>query len=348
MGYQMIRIRNIYYMLAYAFQVLNEDSYASIATEEFDHINDLFAAILAKGIANQIKRGLGKEYICQTNTLSSPHGKINVSASIKQLTILKKQLICEFDEFSENAYLNQILKTTAMLLIHSGNMHIQQKKALKKVMLFFDTVDTVDPNSILWSCIRYHRNNTTYKMLINICYLVMNGLLLSTRNGSQKLSTYLDDQKMHKLYEKFVLEYYKKHYPQFGAASSHIEWNIDDGTIAFLPIMKTDITLQYKGKTLIIDTKYYEHTMQANRFFDSKTMHSNNMYQIFTYVKNKDVQATGNVRGILLYAKTDEDITPDNDYMISGNKISVKTLDLNTDFTIIKKQLDGLVKELLS
>jgi 5-methylcytosine-specific restriction enzyme subunit McrC len=76
----MIKIQNIYYMLAYAFRVLNEDGYANIATEEFEHIGDLCAAILAKGIANQIKRGLGKKYICQTNALCSPCGKINVSA----------------------------------------------------------------------------------------------------------------------------------------------------------------------------------------------------------------------------------------------------------------------------
>ena len=52
----MIRIQNIYYMLAYAFQVLHEDSYQKVATEEFEYVSDLFAAILAIGIGNQIKR----------------------------------------------------------------------------------------------------------------------------------------------------------------------------------------------------------------------------------------------------------------------------------------------------
>jgi 5-methylcytosine-specific restriction enzyme subunit McrC len=341
----MIKIQNIYYMLAYAFQVLNEDSYAKIATEEFEHIGDLFAAILAKGIANQIKRGLGREYICQTNALSSPRGKIGVSASVKQRTPIKKQLVCEFDEFSENAYLNQILKTTALLLIHSEDVAVQRKKALKKVMLYFSEVDTIDHHSIKWSRICYNRNNETYKMLINICYLVIKGLLLTTHDGSRKLATYLDDQSMHRLYEKFVLEYYKKHYPQFSAAPSHIDWNVDDGVVTLLPAMKTDITLQYQGRTLIIDTKYYEHTLQTNYLFNSQTIHSNNMYQIFTYVKNKDVQNTGKVSGVLLYAKTDEALTPDNDYVIGGNKISVKTLDLNTDFTAIKRQLSALVDQ---
>ena len=62
----MIRIQNIYYMLAYAFQVLNEQGYKNIATEEFDNTAELCAAILARGISTQVKRGLGKEYIPQT------------------------------------------------------------------------------------------------------------------------------------------------------------------------------------------------------------------------------------------------------------------------------------------
>ena len=56
----MIRIQNIYYMLAYAFQVLNEQGYKNIATEEFDNTAELCAAILARGISTQVKRGLGK------------------------------------------------------------------------------------------------------------------------------------------------------------------------------------------------------------------------------------------------------------------------------------------------
>jgi 5-methylcytosine-specific restriction enzyme subunit McrC len=59
----MIKIQNIYHMLAYAFGVLNESGYRSVSDEEFEYVYDLLAAILAKGIGHQIKRGLGREYI---------------------------------------------------------------------------------------------------------------------------------------------------------------------------------------------------------------------------------------------------------------------------------------------
>ena len=42
---------------------------------------------------------------------------------------------------------------------------------------------------------------------------------------------------------------------------------------------------------------------------------------------------------MLLYAKIDEEVTPNSDYVMSGNKISVKALDLNKDFKEIKDDL---------
>ena len=52
----MIPIQNIYYMLSYAFKVLNEQGYKNMAVEKFDNTAELMAAILSKGIATQIKR----------------------------------------------------------------------------------------------------------------------------------------------------------------------------------------------------------------------------------------------------------------------------------------------------
>ena len=130
------------------------------------------------------------------------------------------------------------------------------------------------------------------------------------------------------------------------AAAAQIPWALDDGVGTFLPVMQSDIMLTQGNRVLIIDAKYYSHTMQAQ--YNVRTVHSANLYQIFTYVKNKDAElreTEHEVSGMLLYARTDEEIQPDNEYRMSGNRISVRTLDLNRKFGEIEEQLKGFVRE---
>lgn len=314
----MIPIQNVYYMLSYAFQVLNEQGYKNIATEKFNNTAELMAAILAKGIAIQIKRGLGKVYIPQTEAMSSLRGKLDITESIKTQTMLKKQMICSYDEFSVNGMMNRIIKSTVELLLKS-DISKQRKKELRKLMVYLGDVETVDLYSVNWN-MRFDRNNQTYRLLISICYLVVKGLLQTNSDGTTKLMDFLDEQRMCRLYEKFILEYYRKEHPEIIANASQILWQLDDGIGSMLPVMQTDIMLSYQEKILIIDAKYYGNTTQTR--FGTHTLHSGNLYQIFTYVKNKEAELASQpheVSGMLLYAKTDEEIYPDNKYQMSGN-----------------------------
>lgn len=62
------------------------------------------------------------------------------------------------------------------------------------------------------------------------------------------------------------------------------------------------------------------------------------------HVKNKDVKQDGSVSGVLLYAKTEQEEMLDQNYSMSGNKISVKSLDLGSDFEEIAMTLDGIAE----
>lgn len=336
-------------MLSYAFTTLNQGGYEDLAIEEFENIHNLFAAILAKGIGRQLKQGLYREYRNRKENIAVVRGKIDMPKTIQNCLARKRLLACEYDELSENNLLNQIIKTTVMILLQHGNVELKYKNDLKKEMLFFTNVDTLDPKSIRWASIRFQRNNSTYRMLVGLCQFVLDGMLLTTESGEYKLTAFLDDQRMSRLYEKFILEYYTKECPQVKATVSQIPWALDDGIGILLPVMQSDIMLTKGNEVLIIDAKYYTHTMQNQ--YGVYTLHSGNLYQIFTYVKNKDHSfgdTPHTVSGMLLYARTDEAIQPDNSYQMSGNKISVRTLDLNQDFAEIAAQLNAIVDEFFS
>ena len=342
-----IFIKNIYYMLSYAFQVLKQTNYESVASERFDHVQDLFAAILAKGTAQQLKQGLYREYITENETLTVMRGKIDMPQTIRNRIQHNQKLACEYDELSENNRFNQILKTTIQYLLRDAEVDKERKAALKKVLVFFDGVETVEPSEIQWSRLYYQRNNRNYELLMNICYFVIDGMLQTTESGDYKMAAFSDEH-MSRLYEKFILEYYRQNHPYLTEVkAAQVKWNLtgenDEAMIRFLPVMQTDITLRLDEKILIIDAKYYGHTLQKQ--FDKYTLHSGNVYQIFTYVKNQDAAGTGNVAGLLLYAKTEESITPDCTFNMGGNRIGAKTLDLNTDFQVIAGQLDAIARE---
>lgn len=339
-----ILIRNIYYMLSYAFQELKRRNYEDIDKEDFERVQDLFAEILYKGMSMQLKQGLYREYIEKHDTLPLLKGKLDIRDTIRNRVQRKSVLSCEFDELSENNIFNQIIKTTACILVREKTVSRIRKVQLKSLLPFFDGVDEVNPFTIRWNMLRYQRSNQTYKMLMNICFFVLDGMLMTDESGAFKMATFSDEH-MNRLFEKFVLEYYKVHHKGVSANTEHIEWDIDmekSPMIDFLPAMKTDVTLRSGNHVLIIDTKYYGSALQYN--FNKATIHSNNLFQVFSYVKNVDIGNTGDVEGVLLYAKTQEEISPNLDAVFGKNRIRVKTLDLNKEFVDIAKQLDNIYK----
>lgn len=71
----MIPIQNVYYMLSYAFQVLNEQGYKNVATEHFENVADLCSAILIKGFQNN----LNEDWLRSIFPNASPYLRSKVS-----------------------------------------------------------------------------------------------------------------------------------------------------------------------------------------------------------------------------------------------------------------------------
>jgi 5-methylcytosine-specific restriction enzyme subunit McrC len=339
----MIPIKNIYHMLSYAFQTLQSQGYKKLETEEFSSAADLLAAILIRGVELQLKQGLGRSYIEETESLKALRGRIRMTESMKAMSLQRGQMICTYEVFSEDSILNRIIKSTLLLLLRA-QITKERKNKIKKLLVYFSEIREIDLYSVNWQ-IQFNRNNQGYRMMIGICQLVVKGLLQTQKDGSIRLMDFLDEQRMCRLYEKFILEYYRKEHSELKASASQIDWATDDEYQEMLPILQTDITLEKEDGILIIDAKYYENILQSR--YESQSVRSANLYQIFTYVKNRQAKEVNRkVAGMLLYAATDEGLQPDYKYSLSKSRITVRTLNLNCDFPEIRKQLDQIADEM--
>ena len=284
-----ILIRNIFHMLCYAFRILRQKNYEKIATEDFMHVEDMLAAILSRGIAQQLKQGLYRTYIEHNEQSKTLRGKLNPYPTRKMQVMRQQSFDCTFDDLSVDNELNQILKATAIALIRCPEVDLKRKQELRQEMLFFSSIADIDVSHMQWGRLLFHRNNRSYEMLMNICQMVWASLLPSMEQGSKKFSLF-DEESMPHLYEKFILEYYRQHFPSLHASDKAVQWDIPDdtdpGMIRLLPGMHTDITLRNNGKTLIIDAKYYQNSLSSN--MGKQMLRNAHLYQIYTYVKNED------------------------------------------------------------
>lgn len=340
-----IPIRNVYVMMAYAFRTLQSRDIASVKSESFEHLHDLLAELLYRGLSSQIKRGLHHDYLPQIDALTTVRGRIDVSQTTSTRSMLRGRLVCQFDEYLPDTPHNRVLKSVIILLIRRGEVMAQRRKTLADLLPHLDSVTEIKPSAIRWGGLSIHRANANYRMLLGICELIVKGLLPSQESGASKLWSWLTDDAMEKLYERFILQYFKVHHPELSPHARQIPWALNcaqsSGTRQ-LPIMQTDVTLNNGQSELVIDAKYYGRSLQSGRG-DKQSVHSHNLYQIATYTWNADVDRDGSVSGLLLYARTIHEEQPDVDVVIQSNRIGVQTLDLNLPWEAIRTRLENLL-----
>lgn len=339
------RIRNVYVMMAYAFRALHSRDTASVKSESFDHLHDLLAEILYRGLSSQIKRGLHHDYLPRTDTLATVRGRIDLSQTASTRSMLRGRLVCQFDEYLPDTPQNRALKSVIALLIRHGEVAKARRKALSDLLPHLDSVGEVKASMIRWGDLSIHRANANYRMLLGICELIVKGLLPTEDSGDSKLTSWMSDEEMNRLYERFILQYFKFHHPELSPHARQIPWALDHsvghGTDQ-LPVMQTDVTLRTGNAELIIDAKFYERSLQLGRG-DKLTAHSHNLYQITSYAVNARAHHDDTVSGLLLYARTSDEVQPDVDVIIAGNRIGVQTLDLNLPWPELRTQLECLL-----
>lgn len=347
-----IPIRNLFYMLCYAWNVLAVADDIKVGSDDFEDAYNLLSRVFSYGIGKLIRSGFHRSYIENTEELSTLRGKIEVQESMSRLTAQRKKLICTYDEYSTNDLFNQILKYTMESIIRNPNVDAVTKKNLKKQIVFFEGIDAVPPTKTNRQKLIFNRNNVTYKLLINIAVMLYDNTMVSDEDGSSTFKDFFREEQMHKVFELFILNFYKINLDRskYRVHAPKINWHLEEDAtdiwgdyfmVAGSPgDRRTDIVLENKelDLQLIFDAKYYKNTF-VNAYMNSEDEHvrAGHLNQLRGYLLDSDFK--GGKMGALIYPMVNNDLSQGVLYPIMRSNILVKTINLNTDWRTIEGDL---------
>jgi hypothetical protein len=117
-----IPVLNLFYMLSYSWNCLDEDGILKVSHSEYKSLKNLLAKVLSNGCNHLIKRGLDRSYILLSDKYNGVKGKININETVNKLLHIQCKTICEYDEFDYNIVNNQIIKATISLLLNDKEL----------------------------------------------------------------------------------------------------------------------------------------------------------------------------------------------------------------------------------
>lgn len=340
----LIPIRNIYYLLSYSWDLLEEAEELAVETEDLPQVADLLARLLINGIRRLLRRGIDRGYLPQSEVLSTLRGRINFGASIRKLLLAQGKAQCDFEEFLPDLLHNQILKTTIQMLVGVEGLAHQQRIDLRTLLRRMEGISRLQLRKAHFTEVSLHRNNSHYRLLMRLCELVYDNILVNEQTGLQLFRDFLRDKRqMAQLFERFIANFYRKETNWKVSPQENIPWYTSTPCY-LLPGMNADAVLRSNGFTKVVECKYYEETMQSGRYSEKSKMHSKHLYQLLAYVENLRfcLPVDCELEGILIYPTVN--ICLQEDLVLAGKKMKIRTLNLNSQWEKVAQQLIEFIR----
>lgn len=311
-------------------------------------IANLFATVLINGVKRLLRRGLDRGYVSFDEDLRNIRGRVDLGASIKRMLLKNGMAHCIFDELSHDVLHNRIIKSTIQSLKHTDKLDAAIRGQLYELDRHLAGISHIRLHKNDFRRVQLGRNNSFYNLLLNVCELIYDCLLPTETAGRFKFNDISKNElRMSSVFEEFVRKFYYLEQNNYSVRRSNIEWSashMTDADAAYLPIMKTDICLESKTQTIIVDTKFYTETFSSN--FGVRKIQSPDLYQLYSYLRNAEIKlpAEKGLAGILLYPTTDEDVVLN--YVFSKHRVRVATVDLSASWPEIHLRLINLLFDL--
>ena len=349
-----IPIRNLWYMLLYAWNETPHSPYwKMVDDEESPTLDALLASALAKMLQQRLRIGLGCTYMPEQRPLRGIRGRIHVSMSLKRRAFERGQTFCEFEEFSINAPKNQIIRSTLHYLAQMGEFGSENAQTAtlrhraRWLVRALDGVDLIEltPDVIFRQQVQRHDHD--YRIMLAICDFILRRRM-PTEQAGQAFISRLERERyvLHRLYQDFVTNFYRHHLWSWTISREKVlDWH-DGGDNAYLPKMRPDLILEQlpDERMIVLDTKFTARSLIQNQW--GKAMFdSSHLYQIYAYLKTQEhlTESKMGATGILLYPAIREELS--EKIVLPRQSIRIECVNLAADWPDIEKRLLNLIAD---
>lgn len=177
-------VENAYSMMKYLYSELANRRFKNMDITICQNLDDLYALIISTWSASLAKEGLYKEYVTiEGEEMTSPKGQVDLQESIIRQSQTRGSLVCNYDELSDNIYINKVLKGTMQYLLYQPEISDEVKLNIQKSLIAFNGVERTDIELMNWKNVSFNNNNMRYKHLIEVCKTYFNEKSLAKTVG---------------------------------------------------------------------------------------------------------------------------------------------------------------------
>lgn len=338
-----IPVQNLYHLLTYAWDQLDEAEEVAVAAEPAESLLDLLTRVLVQGTTHVLKRGLARDYVPEVELTGRLRGKLLLSDSIRQRTLPTARGWCAFDELSHNIPVNQLLKSALHYLLIAPELAQRLRQDIRMLYVRLADVTLVPvPDLRVYDQVVLHRHTAHYRLLLSICRLVHEEMLLTQESGERLFRNFTGNEKrMAALFERFVRNFYHRRQKTYQVSGETLPWAVVPASIAaqaVLPVMRTDVSLTRTSHKLIIDCKYYRKALKQH--YNQEKIIAAHLYQLYAYVQHAQrMEPARPVDGLLLYPVVDGQFRHSYQLLDTPHRLRVATVNLNQSWQAVESEL---------
>ena len=343
-----IPILNVYYLLCYAWRHVQERDTKRLASlAGLSTVQDLLGKVLASGVNHLVRRGIDRGYVERREDLAGIRGKLAVSETAKRALRSRARAVCDFEELSVDILPNRILRTSLRGLLNpritlDGTIRGEVRSAYRRL----DGISHPRLRRNTFGQVQLGGNRRFYHYLLSVCRLLHESSLVDEKTGHTGFHDFRRNKAtMWRLFEDFVTGFYERAQRAYRVnPGRRIDWADrhakDAANHTLIPVMEADVILESPRRRIILDTKFYRDALARGRGSGTGKLHSNNLYQLLAYLRNRQATRPDGARheGILLYPHTGGDPIR-ADVRLEGFRIQARTVDLDRDWRVIHAEM---------